>query len=300
MNVNASDYFYDSADGLRLYCRIYPAQRPGGLPVLCLPGLTRNSRDFAALAARLSAQREVMTMDLRGRGRSAWDPDPTHYQLATYVEDVWSLLDSRRVTRVVVVGTSLGALMGLVMAAMKPERTAGVVLNDAGPEFDPAGVRRIAGYAGRLPPVSSWAEAAAQAKSVYGPAIPGLSDKEWLDYAHQGYRENAAGVPVPDMDPKISQAFSNPATAPSDLWPLYAGIKGVPMLVIRGALSDLLSAATVARMVREKPDVRYITVANRGHTPLLNEPECRVAIDGFLGQYGQTAGHGEQSDAPQR
>jgi pimeloyl-ACP methyl ester carboxylesterase len=300
MNVNASDYFYDSADGLRLYCRIYPAQRPGGLPVLCLPGLTRNSRDFAALAARLSAEREVMTMDLRGRGRSAWDPDPTHYQLPTYVQDVWSLLDSRRVGRVVVVGTSLGALMGMVMAAMKPDRTAGAVLNDAGPEFDPAGVRRIAGYAGRLPPVSSWAEAAAQAKSVYGLALPGLSDKEWLDYAHQGYRENTSGIPVPDMDPKISQAFSNPTAAPSDLWPLYAQIRGVPMLVIRGALSDLLSAATVARMVREKPDVRHITVANRGHTPLLNEPECRAAIDGLLEQYGQTAGHGEQPDMPQR
>jgi pimeloyl-ACP methyl ester carboxylesterase len=241
-----------------------------------------------------------MTMDLRGRGRSAWDPDPSHYQLHTYVQDAWSLLDSRAVTRVLVVGTSLGALMGMVMAATRPDRIAGIILNDAGPEIDPVGLRRIAGYAGKLPPVSSWAEAAAQAKSVYGLALPGLSDKEWLDYAHQSYRENTSGLPVPDMDPKISEAFSNPTTAPSDLWPLYAQIRGVPMLVIRGALSDLLSAATVARMVREKPGVRHITVANRGHTPLLNEPECQAAIDGFLEQYGLTAGHGEQLDAPQR
>ncbi len=122
------------------------------------------------------------------------------------------------------------------------------------------------------------AEAAAQAKSVYGLALPGLSDDDWLDYAHLGYRENAAGIPVPDMDPKISEAFKNPSTAVANLWPLYAQIKGVPMLVIRGALSDLLSAATVERMVREKPGVEQITVANRGHTPLLNEPEC-VAVD---------------------
>src|SRR5450755_2268182 len=289
MNVNASDYFYDSADGLRLYCRAYAAQRADRVPVLCLPGLTRNSRDFAALAIHISRQREVLAADLRGRGRSAWDPDPSHYQLSTYVQDAWSLLDSLRVSRVIVVGTSLGALMGMAMAAFKPERLAGVVLNDAGPEIDPAGLRRIAGYAGKLPPVSNWAEAAAQAKSVYGNALPGLTDADWLDFAHRGYRENAAGIPVPDMDPKVGDAFKNPPAAPTDLWPLYAQIKGVPMLVIRGALSDLLSAATVARMARGKPDLQHITVANRGHTPLLNEPECLAAIDAFVARHGQDA-----------
>jgi pimeloyl-ACP methyl ester carboxylesterase len=289
MNVDAEDYFHDSTDGLRLFGRRYPAQDPAGVAALCLPGLTRNSRDFAKLAAHLRARREVVALDLRGRGRSAWDPDPTHYQLPTYVGDVWSLLESCELRRVVVVGTSLGALIGLGLAAMKPERIAGLVLNDAGPEIDPAGLRRIAGYAGKLPAVSSWAEAAAQAKSVYGLALPGLSDEAWLDYARSGYRENAAGVPVPDMDPKISQAFANPSTAPGNLWPLFAKIRGVPMLVIRGALSDLLSAATVARMVRENPEVEELTVANRGHTPLLDEPECLSAIDAFFGRVDHAA-----------
>jgi pimeloyl-ACP methyl ester carboxylesterase len=290
MNANASDYLYDSADGLRLYCRIYAAQRPGGLPVLCLPGLTRNSRDFVELASHLCSEREVLAADLRGRGRSAWDPDPTHYQLPTYVQDVWSLLRSCALSRVLVVGTSLGALMGMVMAAVKPNIIAGVVLNDAGPEFDPAGIRRIAGYAGKLPPVSSWAEAAAQAKSVYGSALPGLTDEDWLDYARRGYRANAAGVPVPDIDPKIAEAFRNPATAPRDLWLVFSQIKSVPLLVLRGALSDLLSAATVARMAREKPDLEHVTVANRGHAPLLNEPECLAAIDAFIARHGKIAG----------
>ncbi len=291
MNVAASDYFYDSADGLRLYCGVYAAQRAGGVPVLCLPGLTRNSRDFVALATHLSAQREVLTADLRGRGRSAWDPDPSGYQLPVYVRDAWSLLESRGLSRVLIVGTSLGALMGMAMAAMQPTRIAGVVLNDAGPEIDPTGLRRIAGYAGKLPAVSSWAEAAAQAKSVYGLALPGLSDAEWLEYAHRGYRENTDGVPVPDMDPKIAEAFKNPAAAGADLWPLYAQIERVPLLVIRGALSDLLSAATVARMAREKPELHQLTVANRGHTPLLNEPECVAAIDAFVARYGRAV-HG--------
>ena len=286
MKTNAGDFFYDSVYGLRLFCRIYPAQLPGALPVLCLPGLTRNSRDFTALATHLNAHREVLTADLRGRGRSAWDPDPTHYQLPTYVQDAWSLLDVRRINRVLIIGTSLGALMGMVMAATKPERIGGVVLNDAGPEIDPAGLRRIAGYAGKLPPVTSWSDAAMQAKSVYGLAIPGLTDEDWLAYAHQGYRENTDGVPEPDMDPKISEAFKTPSTAPADMWPLFAMIKSVPVLVIRGALSDLLSAATVERMAREKPDLKHITVANRGHAPLLNEPECVRAIDAFVAQHG--------------
>ncbi len=300
MNVNAADHFYSSADSLRLYCRIYAARRPGGVPVLCLPGLTRNSRDFVALAGHLSAQREVLTADLRGRGLSAWDPDPSHYQLAVYVQDAWSLLDSRHLSRVLVVGTSLGALMGMVMAATQPQRIAAVVLNDAGPEIDPVGLRRIAGYAGKLPPVASWAEAAAQAKSTYGAALPGLSDEEWLDYARRGYRENAAGAPVPDVDPKISEGFRAMAAAPGDLWPLYAQIKGVPMLVIRGANSDLLSAATVERMVREKPGLEQVTVANRGHTPLLNEPECLAAVDTFIARHGDIAKPGARSNAPQQ
>jgi pimeloyl-ACP methyl ester carboxylesterase len=280
------DNFYASSDGLRLYYRSYPANQPGWLPVLCLPGLTRNSRDFAALAEHLSARHEVLAADLRGRGLSAWDSDSSHYQLSTYVQDVWSLLDSRGVQRVLVVGTSLGALMGMALAT-RADRIAGVVLNDAGPELDLVGLLRIAGYAGKLPPVTTWAEAAAQTKSVNQAAMPDLTDAQWLDYARRGYRENAAGVPAPDMDPQIAAGFKNPPTGPLQMWPLYAQIKGVPMLVIRGALSDLLSAATVKRMTLEKPDLEQLTVANRGHVPLLDEPECRTAIDAFLTRHGR-------------
>jgi pimeloyl-ACP methyl ester carboxylesterase len=280
------DNFYVSTDGLRLYYRSYPASQPGWLPVLCLPGLTRNGRDFAALAEHLSARHEVLAADLRGRGLSAWDSDSSHYQLSTYVEDVWSLLDSRGVKRVLVVGTSLGALLGMTLAT-RPDRIAGVVLNDAGPELDLVGLLRIAGYAGKLPPVATWAEAAAQTKSVNQVAMPDLTDAQWLDYARRGYRENAAGVPAPDMDPQTAAGFKNAPTGPLQMWPLYAQIKGVPMLVIRGALSDLLSAATVERMAREKPDLEQLTVANRGHVPLLDEPECRTAIDAFLTRRGR-------------
>jgi len=287
MNIETKDHFYSSGDDLKLYCRIYPALEPSGTSVLCLPGLTRNSRDFVALARRLQARHEVLTADLRGRGRSDRDSDPSRYQLPTYVQDIWSLLGSRGLSRVLVIGTSLGGLIGMVMAAMKPACIAGLVLNDIGPEIDPAGLQRIAGYAGKLPPVSSWPEAAAQTKSVYGLALPGLTDAEWLDYARLSYRENANGIPVPDMDPKIGEAFKNTSAAAPDMWPLFAQIKGVPMLVIRGALSDILSAATVVRMGREKPDLMHIEVPNRGHTPLLNEPQSVAAIDAFVTRHGE-------------
>jgi pimeloyl-ACP methyl ester carboxylesterase len=285
--ADAADHVYHGSDGLRLYCRIYPPRAAGGLPVLCLPGLTRNGRDFAALASHLQAQHEVLCADLRGRGRSDWDPDPSHYQLPTYVADMWALLQSRALERVAVIGTSLGALMAMVMAALQPAKIAAIVLNDAGPELDPVGLKRIAGYAGKLPPVSSWAEAAAQTKQVYGLALPDLSDAQWLDYARNSYREDPQGKPAPDMDPAIGKAFGAPAGAPADLWPLYAQIDHMPMLVIRGALSDILSAATVERMAREKPHLETLTVANRGHSPLLTEPACLTAITSFLARHGR-------------
>lgn len=135
--------------------------------------------------------------------------------------------------------------------------------------------------------MANWDEAAAQAKSVYGNALPGLTDAQWLAYAERGYRENARGVPVPDMDPRIADAFRNQSSARVDLWTSFTQIRKVPILAIRGALSDLLTATTVARMAREKPGLQEVTVAQRGHAPLLNEPECVSAIDHFLTLYGR-------------
>jgi len=287
MNATTRDFFYESADGLRLYCALHAAQHANGLPVLCLPGLTRNSRDFAALAAHLSWQHEVLAADLRGRGQSAWDPEPTHYQLPTYVRDAWTLLDSRGIDRFVVIGTSLGGLMAMTMAATEPRRIAGVVLNDIGPEIDPTGLHRIASYVGRLPAVNNWNEATAQTKSVYGLALPGLTDDQWSDYARCGYREKDNGIPVPDVDPGIAEMFRRPPTRDPDRWALFRRLATVPMLVIRGGMSDILSPDTLNRMIREKANLSHLTVGHRGHAPLLDEPQCLIAIDDFLMRYGQ-------------
>ncbi len=178
------EHFVTLRDGLRMYCREYGAAHRSDRPVLCLPGLTRNCRDFESLARGLSNQWRVLTPDLRGRGRSDYDPNWQNYQPMTYVADVGELLQQRDVSRVVVIGTSLGGLIGMLMAALNPSRRSlAAVLNDVGPEIDPAGLARIAGYVGKLPPVHTWDDAAAQARLVNGAALPDYTDEDWMRFA---------------------------------------------------------------------------------------------------------------------
>jgi len=277
-----------SAEGLELYCRVYEPQIPGGtsrlrtLPVLCLPGLTRNSRDFEALAPHLAARHRVICPDLRGRGLSARDPQWRNYHPGTYLGDLQRLLEALELERVAIVGTSLGGLLGMMLGATAPERVAGLELNDIGPEVDPKGIERIKAYTGLLPAVSTWDEAVKQLRMVYGSAWPGLSDETWSVLVRRSYRENAAGTPVLDCDPRVGDALRAAPAVPGGLWPVFARLQALPMLVVHGALSDILNVGTVERMQREKPDLECVTVGNRGHVPLLDEPEALTAIDRFL------------------
>jgi pimeloyl-ACP methyl ester carboxylesterase len=193
-----------------------------------------------------------------------------------------TLLTGLGAAHVTLIGTSMGGLMAMLLAATQPALVAGIVLNDVGPEVDRAGLERIRGYAGKAAPVSSWPEAVATVRSVYGSALPGLSDERWERMARQSYRADAHGVPQADADPLIGEPLRNSDSAAPDLWPLWGVLAKVPMLAIRGAHSDILSAATLTRMQREKPDLQVLTVADRGHTPLLDEPECLGAIERFL------------------
>ncbi len=270
-------------DGVTMYCREYGAGHRASPAVLCLPGLTRNCRDFEPLARALASDWRVLTPDLRGRGRSGHDPEWRNYQPLTYVADVLELLAVRGEARVALVGTSLGGLIAMLIAATRPAVLAGVVLNDVGPELDPAGLARIATYVGKLPPVANWDEAAAQARLVNGAALPDYTEADWLRFARAIYREDPGGRPVLDMDPRIGDALrAAPAGAAPDLWPLYGALAQLPTLAIRGEISDILSAATLARMRELKPDLRAVVVPGRGHAPTLDEPECRAAIRAFL------------------
>lgn len=276
------DRYFTSADGLRLYYRDYASPGSTRLPVLCLPGLTRNSRDFEVVAPRIAQGRRVLCADLRGRGRSQHDPNWRNYHPATYVADLARLLDDAGAPRVVVLGTSLGGILAMLISATTPAAAAGVILNDVGPEVAPEGLQRIAAYVGRNAPVTSWADAAAQARDTYGIAFPGLGDDDWLAFARRSYSD-VDGVPRLDMDPKIGEAVrAAPATAAPDLWPLFIALRRIPTLAIRGEISDVLSVRTFDRMADEHPDLERLTVPGRGHPPLLDEPECVAAIGAFL------------------
>lgn len=273
--------FYQSTDGLSLYYREFGAGN-AGTPVICLPGLTRNSRDFEDLANTLADRRCVLTTDLRGRGFSEHDPDWQNYHPATYVEDVWTLLDTLGIEQVIVVGTSLGGLCAMVMAAQAPGRVAGVVLNDIGPEIHPAGIERVKQYTGRLPAVATWEEAVGQSKEIYGEWLPGLSDADWQKMAWRAYRDDDRGRPRLDMDPHVGTAVREVGAQKGDPWALFDALADIPTVLLWGVTSDILTRDIVEKMQARKPDLEVVEVPNRGHVPLLDEPECVAAIDDLL------------------
>ncbi len=244
--------------------------------------LTRNSRDFEDLAPHLQRRGRVIVPDVRGRGRSARDPNPQNYQPAIYLQDIIALLDAVGAPRVTVIGTSMGGILAMMLASGHRDRVAAIVLNDIGPEADPAGIERIKGYAGRLPPPKNWDDAIAQTKIMFGNAWPNLSAERWSSLARRGYREDGNGAVTVDADPMIGEMLRAAPAATATLWPFWKALRGIPMLAIRGAQSDILSAATFAKMKAENSELVQFEVPQRGHAPLLDEPECIEAIDAFL------------------
>lgn len=272
---------FQSSDGLQLYFRDYGREH-GGVPILCLAGISRNSRDFEDIAAHLSKRYRVCAMDLRGRGYSDRDPDWKNYHPQTYADDVLHWLDGEGIDRVLLFGTSLGGLVSMLLAHQHPQRVAGVILNDVGPEIAAEGLARIKGYLGNLEPVGSWDEAVEQAKAVNGIAWPKLSEAEWRRITPRFYRENDAGVPELDVDPMVGEAARKLGATLTDPWALFDALRDIPAIVLHGELSDILSDDIVGRMQARKPDLEYVRVEGVGHVPLLDEPECLAAIDEFV------------------
>jgi pimeloyl-ACP methyl ester carboxylesterase len=264
-------------DGLRLVADVSGTATDRS-PVLCLPGLTRNARDFTVLAAMLSVDRLVVAFDLRGRGRSDRDPTAQSYTLATYARDSLDLCDALGLDRAVWIGTSLGGLVSMHAGSMAPERLAGLVLNDIGPELAPEGLTRIQSYAGKQEPLESWEVVVREVHLTSGAQTPGLSDQEWLEQAHNRYRETPEGKIIPDYD----QAIVDGPASEVDPWWVFDRLTGLPLLVLRGEFSDLLSLETVQTMQALHPEMRFVEVPNRGHAPLLNEPAAAAALTEFL------------------
>jgi len=277
------DFWMTAQDGVRLHARDY-GNDAAPFTVLCLHGLSRNAADFEDLAEVLAPRYRVVVMEQRGRGESGWDPVPANYHLGTYVRDTTDLLNALGLNDVAVIGTSMGGLMGMAMGSATPERFRGIVLNDIGPVVEAAGLARIQGYVGRGEPVGSWADAVAAVRAISEVAFPDLDDAEWEAFARRLYRQRDDGRLELAYDPAIAEPMNadTGAAVPPDLWSLFDGLSSLPLLVIRGALSDILSAATVQEMARRHPRLRHVDVPQRGHAPLLSEPAALDAIEGFL------------------
>jgi pimeloyl-ACP methyl ester carboxylesterase len=229
--------------------------------------------------------------DLRGRGQSGWDPDWRNYHPATYISDTWSLLDQLEISNFIMIGTSLGGLLAMIMASQQAKRVRAVILNDAGPEADPAGYTRILSSFDQQTDVRDWQEATRQCKQTYEAALPDMPVEFWSEFVRKNHREGENGRPELDIDPNIGEAIrkgdlSRIAGIQVDPWAVFGAIS-MPCLVLRGELSDILSAEIVERMSVVKPDLKKAVIPNRGHAPLLYEPESLAAIDSFLDQLPQ-------------
>ena len=286
MSADFAERRWTSRDGLSLYARDYPGESGGArLPVICLHGLTRNSKDFADVAPRIAATgRRVLVPDVRGRGRSGYDSRPERYDPRVYARDVLGLMDGLGIARAVFLGTSMGGLITMMVAAYRRKAIAAAILNDVGPEVDKAGIDRILSYVGKFRPIESWDDAIEHARLTSGSCYPENSDADWDLFAKRTFREEA-GRPVFDYDPAIMVPLGKgpPKTRSLLGMLLFRRLaRSRPILLIRGELSDLLSERIAQRMKRNAPSLQVAVVPGVGHAPVLTEPAAVTAIDEFL------------------
>lgn len=278
------DGYWWSPDGLRLHYRDYAGGDDGRPPLLCLPGLTRNARDFEPLAARLAGQWRLICPDMRGRAESAYAKDPMTYVPLTYLQDIGRLLGDLAITRFVAIGTSLGGIITMLIAATHREWLAGALLNDVGPVLDEGGLARIRSYVGVGQSHPTWVHAARALAESNGDVYPDYDLEQWLGMAKRLYRLNSGGRIVLDYDMKIAEPIRAMSSESGvDMWPVMAAFQNIPTLLLRGERSDLLSDATARRMVSEMGDgAELATVSGVGHAPVLDEPVSVEAIDRLL------------------
>jgi pimeloyl-ACP methyl ester carboxylesterase len=277
-----ADRYWTSVDGLKLHYRDYAGSRERP-PILCIPGLTRNARDFEPVADRYAGDWRVICVDLRGRGMSQHDPDSSRYLPSTYVADIMKLLDQEGIADAVFFGTSLGGICTMVLAASDNERIAGALINDIGPDLDPAGISRIGGYVGVASEFGSWENAASLLAERNADVYPRWTKPYWDAFARRLLRESHNRITF-DYDMTIADNFKQIEAGPGpDSWPNWRALAGRPVTILRGALSDLLSADTAERMVEELGgDAELVTVPDVGHTPIFDEPEAVAATDRLL------------------
>jgi pimeloyl-ACP methyl ester carboxylesterase len=280
---------YSSTDGLALYARDYAASSgPARLPVICIHGLTRNSADFDELAPWIASQgRRVIAVDVRGRGKSAKDPNPQNYNQLVYAGDVIKLAHDLGIERAVFIGTSMGGLITMTVALKHSRLIASAILNDTGPVLSMRGLDRIRSYAGKSQAVASWEDAAQAIKCINQAAFPGNGMDEWMKWARRAFQENERGALVMRYDPSIALPLQTGKLKATSFIARHAFRKLArkrPTLLVRGELSDLIEQEQSAAMRKAAPAMQYVEVPGVGHAPMLTEPAAREAIRQFLAQ----------------
>jgi pimeloyl-ACP methyl ester carboxylesterase len=278
--------FVTAPDGLRLHVRRY-GERGRGLPIVCLPGLTRNGADFHELATHLTRDagepRRVITIDSRGRGRSDHDPTPENYSFPVELADVTAVITALEIGPAIFLGTSRGGILTMLLGAARPTAIAGAILNDIGPVIDVKGLMRIKGYAGKLPTPRSYEEGADILRRLGDAQFPGLPPESWLRQARQVWRQED-GAMVLAYDTALAKTLEtiDVERPPPAIWTQFDSLARVPLMVIRGANSDILSVATLDAMRERRLDIDVLEVPNQGHAPLLAEPEVIARIAAFV------------------
>ena len=284
VDVVPVSYFLSAFDGLMLHVREYGPRTTAAPPVVCLPGLTRTAEDFDVLACALAAQdRRVLALDSRGRGLSAHDRNPENYSLPVELSDLNSMLAARDAQPAIFVGSSRGGLLTMLLAATNPAAILGAVFNDIGPVIEHRGLMRIKSYVGKSPLPKNFEEGAEVLRRLFSQQFPDLTAEQWLLWARRSWREDKKGT-APTYDPQLATTLAgvNPETPPPALWPQFDALRNMPLMVIRGELSDILSAETVAAMAARREAMETVTVPNQGHTPLLDDGPTIGSISSFI------------------
>ena len=275
------DQYWESDDGLKLHYRDYPGN-DAKTAIICIPGLTRNVRDFEHLGDWLKGERRVIMVNLRGRGESEYAKDSATYNVKTYVSDIVKLMNEIALPKAVFFGTSLGGIVTMLMASRHPERVAGALINDIGPDVAQRGLDRIAENVGQGRSFGTWAHAARDKAEESGDIHPDYSLKDWIAFSKKLYRMNSSGRIKLDYDMKISEPFERKGGDNEVLWRALESLKNVPTLILRGELSDLFSDATARKMVDRLNKAELVTVPRVGHAPTLEEPASLDAIAALL------------------